>query len=57
MGLWTFYLVSNSAYSAIKDERSIAGPILGTAAVYVYLGEIYGGWRAAKYYQKGDNET
>ena len=57
MGLWTFYLVSNSAYSAIKDERPIAGPILGTAAVYVYLGEIYGGWRAAKYYQKGDNET
>ena len=57
MGLWTFYLVYNSAHYAIKDERPIAGPILGTAAVYVYLGEIYGGWRAAKYYQKGDNET
>ena len=57
MGLWTFYLVYNSAHYAIKDERPIAGPILGTAAVYVYLGEIYGGWRAAKYYQTGDNET
>ena len=57
MGLWTFYLVYNSAHHAIEDERPIAGPILGAAAVYVYLGEIYGGWRAAKYYQKGDNET
>jgi hypothetical protein len=51
MGMWMMYLVGNSAYNAIKKERPIAGPIFGTAAGFVYLGEIYGGWRAAKYYQ------
>ena len=52
MGLWTFYLTGSSAYLAIKDERPFAGPFLGIMATYVYLGEIYGAWRAAKYYQK-----
>ena len=52
MGLWTFYLTGSSAYLAIKDERPFAGPFLGIIATYVYLGEIYGAWRAAKYYQK-----
>ena len=52
IGLWTFYLTSSSAYFAIKDERTVAGPSLAIVATYVYLGEIYGAWRTAKYYQK-----
>jgi len=48
MGMWTFYMVGNSAYSALKKNRPIAGPLLGIATGFVYLGEIYGGWRAAK---------
>ena len=52
MGLWTFYLTGSSAYLAIKDERTVAGPSLAIVATYVYLGEIYGAWRTAKYYQK-----
>lgn len=52
MGFWTFYLTASSAYDSIKNDRPIAGPILGATAVYVYLGEIYGAWRSAKYYQK-----
>tara|TARA_B100001175_G_scaffold61584_1_gene49927 strand:- start:53 stop:667 length:615 start_codon:yes stop_codon:yes gene_type:complete len=52
MGLWTFYLTSSSAYIAVKQNRNILGPILSVASLYIYLGEIYGAWRTAKYYQK-----
>ena len=51
MGMWMMYLVGNSAYNALKNERTIAGPLFGIAAGFVYLGEVYGGWRAAKYYR------
>ena len=51
MGLWTFYLVGNAAYKSIKYKRPIAGPLFGLTAALTYLGEIYGGWRTAKYYQ------
>lgn len=51
MGMWMMYVVGNSAYNAIKHERPFAGPFFGMATGFVYLGEIYGGWRAAKYYQ------
>ena len=56
MGLWTFYIVGNAAYNSIKYKRPIAGPLFGLAAAFTYLGEIYGGWRTAKYYQ-GPNNT
>ncbi len=52
MGLWTFYLTSSSAYIAVKQNRNILGPVLSAASLYIYLGEIYGAWRTAKYYQK-----
>ena len=52
MGMWTMYLAGNSAYYSLKDDRPIAGPLFGTMALIVYIGEIYGGWRAAKYYHK-----
>ena len=51
MGMWMMYLVGNSAYNAIKKERPIAGPLFGIAAGLLYLGEVYGGWRAVKNYQ------
>ena len=54
MGMWMMYLVGNSAYNANKNERPIAGPLFGIAAGFVYLGEVYGGWRAAKNYQYSD---
>ena len=52
MGFWTFYLTGSSAYYSIKNDHPMAGPIFSATAVYVYLGEIYGAWRSAKYYQK-----
>ena len=54
MGMWMMYVVGNSAYHAIKNKRPISGPLFGIAAGFVYLGEVYGGWRAAKYYQIQD---
>ena len=52
MGFWTFYLTGSSAYFSIKEKRTIAGPFFLTVSAIVYLGEIYGAWRSAKYYQK-----
>ena len=57
MGMWMMYLVGNSAYNAIKNERPIAGPLFGIAAGFVYLGEVYGGWRAAKNYQYSEENS
>ena len=57
MGMWMMSLIGNSAYNAIKNERPIAGPLFGIAAGFVYLGEIYGGWRAAKIYQYSDENS
>jgi len=52
MGFLTFYLVGDAAYFSIKEDRSITGPLFCATAVFVYIGEIYGAWRSAKYYQK-----
>ena len=54
MGFWTFYLTGSSAYFSIKEKRTIAGPFFLTVSAVVYLGEIYGAWRSAKYYQKSN---
>ncbi|MBA65946.1 MAG: hypothetical protein CMG55_09115 [Candidatus Marinimicrobia bacterium] len=52
MGLWTVYLTTSSAYYANKNKNPILGPFfLGIAGV-TYFGEVYGGWRANKYYKK-----
>jgi len=57
MGMWMMYLVGNSAYNALQNERPLAGPLFGIAAGFVYLGEVYGGWRAAKNYQYSDENS
>ena len=57
MGMWVMYSVGNPAYYAIKKKRPIAGPLFGRIAGFVYLGGIYGGWRAAKYYQITDQQS
>ena len=57
MGMWMMYLVGNSTYNAIENERPIAGPLFGIATGFVYLGEVYGGWRAAKNYQYSEENS
>ena len=52
MGFWTFCLLGTSANQSLKDNRTIAGPLFLTFTAVAYFGEIYGSWRAAKYYQK-----
>lgn len=50
-GLWSFILYSSTAYRAKNNKNKIATSIFTSLCFYVYLGEIYGGWRTAKYYQ------
>jgi len=52
MGFWSFYLTSSLAYNLFSDNRYSLGSLFGTIAAFTYLGEIYGAWRSAKYYQK-----
>ena len=57
MGLWTVYLTASSAIYAHKNKNLILGPFLAGFAGITYFGEIYGAWRAAKYYQKLENNN
>jgi len=53
-GLFSFITLSlsgNAAYTAIDQKRPYAGPFFTAVFFIAYLGEIYGGWRSAKYYQ------
>ena len=57
MGLWTVYLTTSSAIYTHKNKNLILGPFLVGFAGITYFGEIYGAWRAAKYYQKLENKN
>ena len=50
-GLCTFLLYSITAQNSLKNGQKIAAPILTSLCLFVYFGEIYGGWRTVKYYQ------
>ena len=50
-GLCSFILYSSTAYRTKNNKNKIATSIFTSLCFYVYLGEIYGGWRTAKYYQ------
>ena len=53
-GLFSFLTLSlsgNAAYTALQQKRPVAGPLFTAVFMIAYLGEIYGGWRSAKYYQ------
>ena len=52
IGLWTVILTTNSAYLANENNRPFLGPLFIGIWGATYLGEIYGSWRAAKYYQQ-----
>jgi putative component of membrane protein insertase Oxa1/YidC/SpoIIIJ protein YidD len=59
IGFWTFLLYSKTAHNSVKYKQKIATPVLTTISLYVYLGEIYGGWRTAKKFKskKDDNNS
>ena len=53
-GIFSFMTLSlsgNAAYMAIDQKRPYAGPFFTAVFIIAYLGEIYGGWRSAKFYQ------
>ena len=50
-GASTFLLISNSAYKNFQKDNFSRASILGVASILIYASEIYGSWRAAKYYQ------
>ena len=52
LGFWTFCLLGTSANQSLKNNRTITGSLFLTLTAVAYFGEIYGSWRAAKYYQE-----
>ena len=50
-GFWSFFLYGSSTIKLIENESKFLAPIFAGICFYTYLGEIYGGWRSAKYYQ------
>ena len=51
MGFMTVALTASAAYGGLSTDRPIEGGIFLSFAAIFYAGEIYGAWRAAKYYQ------
>ena len=51
MGFMTVALTATAAYGGLSTDRPIEGGIFLSFATIFYTGEIYGAWRAAKYYQ------
>ena len=47
----TLALTGNATAIAINNNRKILAPAFGATFIVLYVAEIYGGWRAAKYYQ------
>jgi len=50
MGFMTVALTTTAAYGALTTDWPIEGGIFLSFAKIFYAGEIYGAWRAAKYY-------
>ena len=55
MGLWTVYMTTSSAIYANRNKNKILGPVLLGFAGITYLGEVYGAWRAERYYKNIEN--
>ena len=51
MGLWMVLLPGTAAYGSLKDGQSMKGNFFAGITLIFYLGEIYGAYRTAKYYQ------
>ena len=51
MGLWMVLLPGTAAYGSLKDGQSMKGNFFAGMTLIFYLGEIYGAYRTAKYYQ------
>ena len=52
-----FGVASAASSIAIKNQRKILGPFFLSSFTILYAAEIYGSWRATKYYQPPNNKT
>ena len=52
MGLWMVLLPGTAAYGSLQDGQSMKGNFFAGITLIFYLGEIYGAYRTAKYYQE-----
>ena len=49
MGMTTMYMMANTAYKAINNDKPLIASFYISLSAFIYFGEIYGGWRAAKF--------
>jgi len=52
MGLWMVLLPGTAAYGSFQDSQSMKGNFFAGITLIFWLGEIYGAYRTAKYYQR-----
>ena len=55
--VFNFAIASEISLIAMKNQRKILGPLFLGSFTILYASEIYGSWRAAKYYQPKKNKT
>ena len=56
MGLWMVLLPGTAAYGSSQDGQSMKGNFFAGITLIFWLGEIYGAYRTAKYYQRPKND-
>jgi hypothetical protein len=52
MGLWMVLLPGTAAYGSLQEGQSMKGNFFTGITLIFWLGEIYGAYRTAKYYQE-----
>ena len=52
MGLWMVLLPGTAAYGSLQQGQSMKGNFFTGITLIFWLGEIYGAYRTAKYYQR-----
>ena len=55
MGLWMVLLPLTATYDSFQDGQTTKGNFFAGITLIFYLGEIYGAYRTAKFYQGPEN--
>ncbi len=57
MGMWMIAISGTATYSSFQENKIIKGNFFSAITFIFYIGEIYGAYRTAKYYQHNNNNS
>ena len=57
MGMWMIAISGTAAFSSFQENKIIKGNFFSIITLIFYVGEIYGAYRTAKYYQHTNHNS